>query len=299
MTILDSSEPNVVRAPIGTSRLSLGWLRSRGFGPLFWLTVGWLTVVVVAATLAEWLPLPDPNAIDVAGRLAPPLSPGHVLGTDGTGRDVLARIVFGMRTSLIVATTAVVIGLAIGGLIGTVIGYVRGRVDTIVVAGLDVILAFPALILLLALVAFAGRNLATIIVGIGLLYIPGFARVARANTMALSEREYVLAATALGATAWRVLFAELLPGVGRSLMAFALLLFGSTIIIEGSLAFLGLSVPPPAPTLGGMIADGRRFLGEAPWLTLIPSTVLALTVISFNYVGDAIRRRTDVRRASR
>lgn len=262
-----------------------------GFGVSFWLAVAWLAAVFVAGAFSGLLPTADPNAIDIPAKLADPLSEGHVLGTDGLGRDIFARLVDGARVSLSVSLTAVAVGMVVGGLLGTIAGYVRGAFDGLFVAGINIMLAFPGIVLLLALVSVLEQSLMNISLVIGVLAIPIYARVARANSLAVSERDFVLAAQAIGASRTRILLREIVPVVVMPLMAFALTALGVVIVAEGTLAFLGLSVEPPAATWGSMIAEGRRHDQTHLHVVLIPSLVMFLTVLSFNFVGEALRAR--------
>lgn len=263
-------------------------------GIAFWLAVGWLVVVAVCAAAADWLPVADPVAPDVSARLDGP-TVDHPLGADGLGRDQLARLVHAAQVSLVVSMSAVGIGLAVGGTLGTAVGYLRGRIETAVMAAIDVILAFPGLVLLLAVLAFVGRSLTVISLVIGFLSIPIYTRVARANTLSIAQREFVHAAHTLGARRSRILFREIVPNVVPSVAAFALVAMGIVIVLEGSLALLGLSVEPPDPTWGGMIAASKPHLSEAPHAALVPSAAMFLTVLSLNFVGDTLRRSLDVR----
>lgn len=272
--------------------------RRKGRGMLFYACLAWLTLVVLSAITASWLPLPDPNAIDIGSKEAPPFTAGHLLGTDGLGRDILSRLAFGARVSLIISLSAVGVGIVVGGTLGMVVGYFRGRLETCVMAVNDIILAFPGLVLLLALVAFVGQSLTAITIVIGFLSIPVYTRVARAATLAVSQREYVLAAGLMGAKTTRILFREIMPNVILPVAAFGLIALGVVIVLEGSLAFLGLSVEAPAATWGSMIAEGKRHLDDGIHIALVPSIVMFLTVLSLNLVGDVLRSRFDVREAN-
>jgi peptide/nickel transport system permease protein len=263
----------------------------------FYLAAGWLCLVVICAVFANVLPVKDPNFQDILKRLEPP-GPGGLLGADELGRDILARLVYGARVSLIVSLTAVVIGSLVGGTLGLTAGFFRGWYERIVMSLVDVLLAFPALILLLALVAFVGQSLSTIALVIGFLSIPAYTRVARATTLSVAQREYVLAARAMGATNKRILLRELLPNVALPVAAFGLVAIGLVIVAEGSLAFLGLSVKFPTATWGSMIAAGKAHVRTAPHLALFPSLAMFFTVLSLNYVGDQLRSRFDVRESS-
>jgi peptide/nickel transport system permease protein len=272
--------------------------RKRGRGVLYYICLGWLGLVVFAAITANVVPLPDPDAIDILDKAAPPFTAGHLLGTDGLGRDILSRLAHGAQVSLVISVAAVVVGIVIGGTLGMVVGYFRGRIETMVMAVIDVVLAFPGLVLLLALVAFVGQSLFAITVVIGFLSIPVYTRVARAATLAVSQREYVLAAGLMGGKTKRILFREIMPNVILPVAAYGLIALGVIIVLEGSLAFLGLSVEAPAATWGSMIAEGKRHLDDAVHIALIPSIVMFLTVLSLNLVGDALRGRFDVREAN-
>lgn len=265
----------------------------------FGLAVAWVVLVAVCAVLADVLPVRSPVATDIPHRLSAPGENGFLLGSDSLGRDILARVVFGARVSLIVAVSAVVIGSIVGGAIGLTTGFFRGWYERVVMSAVDVLLAFPALILLLALVAYLNdQSLRTIAAVFGFLAIPTYARVARATTLTVAEREYVLAARALGATRWRILVRELLPNVALPIAAFGLVAVGVVIVAEGGLAFLGLSVELPNSTWGLMIAEGKNHVREAPWVAFVPSLAMLFTVLSLNYVGDTLRSRFDVRESA-
>ena len=271
--------------------------RSRRIGLLFWCALVWIGVVAVAAILAGWLPVPSPTDMDIFARRKGP-SALHWFGTDGLGRDVLARLIFGARISLTVGLAAPVIGLVAGGALGLLAGYFRGRFETLVTGAADVVLAFPPLILALAVTAFMGQSVLNLTLVLGFLGIPAFTRVARAATLTFGAREVVTAARALGAGHARILLKELLPNVALPLGAFFLLAVAVTIVAEGALSFLGLGVPPPAPSWGVMIGEGRESLEVAPALAFVPAVAMFLTVLSFNLVGDTLRALTDPRQGA-
>jgi peptide/nickel transport system permease protein len=267
------------------------------FGLLFWLAVTWIAAIVAAAALADLLPLPSPTDMDMLERRMPP-SAAHWLGTDRLGRDMLSRLVYGARISLTVGVLAPAIGLLAGGALGILAGYFRGRLESVVVGGVDVLLAFPPLVFALAVTAYLGQTVANLTYIIGFLSIPAFTRVARAATLSLAQREFILAARAMGATELRILTRELLPNVVLPLLAFFLLAVAVTIVVEGALSFLGLGVPPPAPSWGSMIGEGRESLEMAPRIAFLPAMFMFLTVLSFNVVGDTLRVLTDPRQAA-
>jgi peptide/nickel transport system permease protein len=271
--------------------------RRRRLGPLFWSALVWMMLVFAAALLADLLPLPSPTDMDMLERRAG-ISALHWLGTDGLGRDELARLIYGARISLIVGLCAPVIGLTFGGALGLLAGYFRGRFETWVVGSMDVLLAFPPLILALAITAYLGQSIFNLTCILGVLGIPAFMRVARAATLTLARREFVVAAQALGASHARILLRELLPNVMLPLAAFFLLGVAVTIVAEGALSFLGLGVPPPISSWGSMIGEGRESLEVAPQLAFLPAIAMFLTVLSFNLVGDTLRALTDPRQGA-
>jgi peptide/nickel transport system permease protein len=271
--------------------------RARRLGPLFWAAVTWTIFILVAAAFARVLPIPSPTDMDMLERRMP-MSWLHWLGTDGLGRDELARLIYGAQISLTVGLCAPVIGVTIGGALGMLAGYFRGRFESLVVGSMDVLLAFPPLILALAVTAYLGQSLFNLTCILGVLGIPAFMRVARAATLTLARREFVIAAEALGATHARILLRELLPNVFLPLLAFFLLGVAVTIVVEGALSFLGLGVPPPVSSWGSMIGEGRESLEVAPRLAFIPAITMFLTVLSFNLVGDTLRALTDPRQGA-
>jgi peptide/nickel transport system permease protein len=268
------------------------------FGVLFYISVGWVAVVVFCALFADLLPLDDPTAINVVDSKSNPGTNGYILGADGLGRDILSRLVHGARVSVTISVAAVLTGTIVGGILGLAAGYLRGKFEGFIMFLVNVLLAFPGLILLLTLVAFVGQNLTAVTAAVAFLSIPTYTRVSRATTLAVSQREYVLAAKAMGAKSNRILFREIAPNVMLPVAAFGLIALGTVIVLEGSLAFLGLSVQPPTPTWGMMINEGRRELTNGYYhLTVTPALVLFFTVFSLNYVGDSLRNRFDVREA--
>jgi peptide/nickel transport system permease protein len=251
----------------------------------------WLVVIVLAAVLADLLPLPAPDAIGDQFSLAPFHSWEHVLGTDQLGREQLSRAIYGARVSLSVAIGATLLGLVVGTFGGMLAGYYRRAADTTFEIVTNVLLAFPPLIFLIALVAALRPSITTLAAGLALVAVPTFARIARANTIAFANREFVTAARAMGATDARILGREVLPNVMLPVMSFALVVAAALVVAEGSLSFLGLGVPPPAPSWGGMIASGREELYDHAHLVLVPGLFFFLTVFSLNRVGDWARGR--------
>jgi peptide/nickel transport system permease protein len=256
------------------------------------LSALFIVITVAVALVAPALPVKSPTAQSVIRRLKAP-SVEHALGTDRLGRDVLSRVVWGARVSLAVGAAVVAISALAGTAVGLTSGYFRGPASDLLVRGIDVLQAFPALILALAIVTALGPGLATVIAGISLGYVPQFARVTRAAALAVREREYVEAARAAGAGPFRVLLRHVLPNGVDPVIVLCTLLVPAAILTESMLSFLGLGITEPTPTWGNMIDNGRLVLREAPWLTVFPSIALILTVIAFNLVGDAIRDALD------
>ncbi len=262
------------------------------YGLFFWVPVAWLAFIVFCAVFADILPLQPNDEMDFTAISSPPWeAEGHVLGTDLQGRDVLSRILYGTRVSLTVGLVATAIGMTFGLMIGLLAGYYRGWIETAITLGLDTLLALPALVILLLASVVFGGSLTVVSVSLGFLLIPAFARVSRANTLNFAQREFVVAAKAMGARDGRIILLEILPNVVLPVAAYALVVVAFAIVVEGTLSFLGLSVPSPMPSWGGMIAEGRESLGETPHISFIPATVMFLTVLSFNLVGDTIRSK--------
>jgi peptide/nickel transport system permease protein len=262
------------------------------------LALAWMALLFGAAVLAPWLPLPDPaNDADYAQLSALPTM-AHWLGTDDVGRDLLSRIIWGSRISLTVGLGAMSIGLLVGGTLGLSAGYFRGHYEQAVLWLLDVILSFPPLVAALTISAVLGPSLVNVTLAIAFISIPAFARVTRAATLGFANREFVLAAHSLGASHRDVLLRELLPNVLLAVITYGLTSVAVAIATEGGLAFLGLSVPPPAASWGALIAQGRSVLADAPHVALIPALVMFVTVLTLNVIGDASRKRFDTRGAA-
>jgi len=273
-----------------------------------WVAGGWMTLVILGGALAPILPIKDPNAQVTA---TPELAPGQgglLLGADANGRDLLARMIWGARVSLTIAFTAVILALIIGGLLGLLAGYYRNWVGNVLAGLFDILLAIPALVLALALVAvlkgdptqqnggLSGQVI--LIIAICLVSIPALARITRANTMSWSKREFVTAARAQGASHRRIIIREILPNVLPAMLYITLLGIAIAIVAEGGLALLGAGVDPPTATWGNMINDGRVSMEEAPFIMFIPIAGMFFTVLALNYLGDVVRTRFDVRESA-
>jgi peptide/nickel transport system permease protein len=268
-------------------RRSVGGMLSVGASLL------WIAAVVFGAIFADLLPLADPAKVKPVDRLQGP-SWEHLFGTDNLGRDLFSRAVYGARVSLVVGVVSVIIGLAVGGALGVAAGYLRGRFDTFISWLMDVLLSFPSLVLLMAIVAFTGGGLRNICLALGFLAIPIYARLARAHAMSVSSEEFVVAARAGGSTRMRVLRREIVPNILPALSAYGLVAMSLAIVVEGSLSFLGLSVSTPTPSWGGLIASGQSFIRQSWTWVVFPAAVLCLTVLSLNVVGERLRRRFEV-----
>lgn len=274
------------------------YLKRHRMSPLMWLPIIWLGLVAALAIFAPFLGLFAPDEIDWMNIKTAP-DDTHLLGTDHLGRDMLSRVLYGARVSLTVGFAAPAIGVGLGMILGMAAGYYRGWIDEIVGIAIDTWLAIPGLVILLLFAVVFGGSLFMVCLSLGLLFIPTAARITRAATMKFAGREFVLAARAMGASDFRILTREILPNVIWPLIAFILIDIPIAIVIEGALSFLGLSVKAPTPSWGGIIAEGREYLETSPHISLIPTTVMFLTVLSFNLVGDAIRRRlADVRESA-
>lgn len=268
---------------------------SDGLGPSFWLAAAWLALVALAAGCAGILPLAPPDQIDWGHLAAKPGVGGHLLGSDGTGRDIASRLVFGARVTLTIGVAAPCIGLLVGAAMGVIAGFYRGLADWVLSATVDVMLAFPRLIFLFMIVAVFGGALLNLTLAMGLVCIPFFARMARAHTIKLVERDFIRAARATGASGHAIMLREILPNLQVPMVVFLLQAMGLVMTAEIALGFLGLSVPPPAPTWGGMIGEGRELLDQAPHVSMIPSAAMFFTILSINLIGDRLLRRSDTR----
>jgi peptide/nickel transport system permease protein len=268
-------------------------------GALFWACAGFIVLVAVLATIANLLPLPNPNLGNYNSVQNGGPSWSHLLGTDDLYRDILSRLIYGARVSLVVGFGGALIGLLLGGIPAMISAYRRGRVDTVLNTGSYIFLAFPAIVAVIAIVSFWGHNLWKITLIIGLFAAPLIYRVVRASTLSYATRDFVLAAKALGASDTRILTRELLPNIMPTIVSFGLIAVATIIVLEGTLAFLGLSVEPPTPSWGNMLYEGSTLLTGAkgqtnPWLVIFPATAMFLLLISLNVVADKLRAYFDV-----
>ncbi|GAA1967991.1 ABC transporter permease [Agromyces allii] len=266
----------------------------RQWSVLVWFSYFWIGLVVFLAIFASVLPIAPIDAVVGPPRQPPQLgSLDTLLGTDGTGRSLLSRLIYGGQVSLVVGTVSAAGGVLVGTILGLLAGYFRGRVDWIVTLAADVLLSFPALVLLLAITSIFSPSVPTLLIGLALTSTPTFIRLARANTMAWSSREFVRAARNMGASDTRIVLREILPNVVPTIAAYLPLVVAALIVAEGSLSFLGLGVPPPTPSWGGMINAGAAEMRTSPYLVFVPATVLFLTVFALNQAGEHLRLRFD------
>jgi len=261
-------------------------------------------IFYLAALLAPFLAPFDPayqpafQGGDLALKLTPP-STSHVLGTDHLSRDILSRIIFGARISLSIGFVAVAISISLGTLLGAVAGYQGGWVDVVVMRLVDMVMAFPRVVLLIVLVALFQPSIFLIVMALALTQWPSTTRIVRGEVLSLREREFAEAARALGFSTPRIIFRHILPNAMAPIIVAATLGIGNTIVLEAGLSFLGLGVQPPTPSWGIMVADGRGYLLEAWWVATLPGLAIVLVVLAFNLVGDGLRDALDPRQAER
>lgn len=256
--------------------------------------LGVVVVIGLAAIFATVLAPYSPLTIHPGMRGAGP-APAHPLGYDQIGRDILSRLIYGSRVAIVVAVLATGIAVTIGVTIGTTAGYLGGRADAVLSRITDALMAFPILVLLIALVAVVGPSLTNVILVIGATVWASYARVVRAEVLSLREQDFVMAARAVGATDRRIIWRHLVPNVVGPVIVLATLSVGNIIILEAALSFLGLGVRPPTPDWGGMLADGRAFITIYPQIVIAPGLMIAITVLAFNLLGDGLRDALDPR----
>ena len=263
-----------------------------------WLAIIGVILValfVVFALFAPWIAPQDPARIDLASRLAPP-SVAHPCGTDELGRDILSRLIYGARISMLVGSSVVAGALFLGLVIGSIAGYYGGKVDRFVnVILMNAFLSFPGILIAISFVAFRGPGIFNLILALCLGGWVGYARVVRAQVLAAREREYVEAARALGASDWRIITRHILPNIIQPVIVQAAIGMAGAVLAEATMSFLGLGVPPPTASWGSMLNDGRAHLFDAPHLVLFPAGAVMLAVLSFNFIGDALRDYLDPR----
>jgi len=318
--VVAGTQPLVLELPPTETDAKVEKSASKRLGLFGWVAIVWLALVTLSALLAPVLPVPAPDQHFI-GHETEAISFAHPMGTDGTGQDMMARVIWGARASLLISVSSVVLGLILGGLLGLIAGYYRGKLDTFLTNLFNVFLAVPQLVLALALVAVFASDPAKVssqfhwivdwpvsqrefwlIISIGIVSIPIIGRIARASTLTWAQREFVLAARSMGAKNRRIMIRDVLPNVLPAMFSIALLGVAVVIVLEGGLSILGVGVPPSTPSWGNLIATGRneltKIVGAAPQVILAPSVAIFLTVLALNYLGDVIRARFDVRESA-
>jgi ABC-type dipeptide/oligopeptide/nickel transport system permease subunit len=261
---------------------------------LFALSVGFVALVVISAVAAPLIAPFDPVAQDLDARFVGPGEQGHPLGTDDFGRDVASRLIYGSRSTLLVGFTAVGLAVALGLLIGLAAGLSQGPLDGALMLLMDAVLSFPTVLLAITVVSVFGYGIVQVMMAVGVIFTPVFARLVRAETLAVKREEYVEASRALGSPARRTVLMHILPNVLPKIIVQASITFALAVVIEASLSFLGLGTQPPEPSWGLMLKDARNYLLRAPWLALYPGIAVALTVLSLNIIADALAERFSV-----
>jgi len=265
-------------------------IRRRAANRLFFFALAFLAVLGAAGLAAPWVAPHNPTEQHLDRRLNPP-SRLHPLGTDNLGRDLLSRILFGSRSALLVGTVSVAIAAALGSLVGLAASLSARAVDNLLMLLMDGLLSFPTVLLAITVVSFLGYGLVQVMIAVGVIYSPTFARLVRAETLALKNEGYMEASHALGSPLPKVVIRHILPNLLGKVVVQCSITFALTVVIEASLSYLGLGAQPPTPSWGLMLKDARDYLVQAPWMALYPGIALALTVLCFNILGDALSER--------
>ncbi len=253
-----------------------------------------LLLLVAMAVLAPWMATHNPLKLNIKERLQPPSS-SHFFGTDGYGRDLFSRVVYGAAIALRVGFLSIIVAMTAGILLGLISGYYRGWIDTVVMRIMDAILSFPIILLAIGIMAVLGAGFANLMIALGVVYTPRFARLVRSSVLSIREKEYIEAARVTGCSDIHILFVHILPNCWAPVIIQATISFGYAILWEAALSFLGLGAPPPSPSWGSLLADGKEVLSRAPWLTYFPGVAIALAVLSLNLFGDGLRDVLDPR----
>jgi peptide/nickel transport system permease protein len=289
-----SSAPSDRNAPLVVQRNEQLEVMRRLLRHPLGLTGGTIVLIFLVLALAAPLIAPFSPTEQPSRRLLAP-SGTHILGTDEFGRDILSRIIFGSRISLQVGGISVVIALFIGGILGLVAGYFRGEVDGLIMRVVDIMFAFPGVILIIALAGILGASITTAMFAIGVVYAPLFARVVRGPTLTVMQQQYIEGARVVGASSTRIILRYVLPNIAAPIIVQATLLFSTAVLAEATLSFLGLGTQPPDPSWGTMLGSGRRYMEQAPWVAIWPGVAITLMVLGLNLLGDALRDALDPR----
>jgi len=290
-----SNAPALIAADQPIRGARLGGLSLARHYPRVTAAAAFVGFLFLVALLAPIVAPHDPLSVNPDSAYLPPLSPGHLLGTDELGRDLFSRVLWGARVSLPVAFVAVAVGLVAGGIVGLVSGYAGGATDLLLMRFIDALLAFPGLILAIALVAALGPGLRNAMIAIGIVAVPLYARLVRAQVLQLKQMEFITATRSLGAGPLRLVLRHLLPNLLNPVIVQVSLSAGFAILAEATLSFLGLGAQVPTPDWGQMINSGRTFLNNDAWLAIVPGAAISVTVFSFNWLGDSLRDALDPR----
>ena len=278
---------------MSTAAISLP--RAARRNPLAVVGAVFVVLFVMLAFFAPWIAPQDPAYIDLPARLSPP-SAAHWCGTDELGRDILSRLIYGSRISMLVGSCVVAVSLGLGLIVGSIAGYYGGRLDRFInVVVMNAFLSFPGILLAIAFVAFRGPGIFNLVLALSLGGWVGYARLVRGQVLAAREREFVEAARVLGASDLRIIVRHILPNIIQPVIVQAAIGMAGAILAEGTMSFLGLGVPPPTASWGSMLNDGYSYLFDAPHLVLFPAAAVMLAVLSFNFIGDALRDYLDPR----
>lgn len=269
----------------------------RRFPPVAVVAAAVVGVITLLAIVAPWLGLPDPTEQDASVRMSPVGTPGHPLGTDHSGRDMLSRLIFGARVELLTALGATVFAAVIGVTIGLLAGYLAGLVRSLLMRFIDVLLSIPPLILALFAVTLFGAGVVTLVVAIGLTLIPSFARVTYGQVLVVRETEFVEADRLYGRRPLSIMYGAILPNSSAPIIVQFTLNIAAAILLESGLSFIGLGIVPPDPSWGSMVAEGQRYMVDNPSLIVVPSLAIVVVILAFSLFGDGLRRWLDPRSA--
>jgi peptide/nickel transport system permease protein len=253
-----------------------------------------ILVNVLMAVLAPWIATHDPLKVDVVRRSAPP-SQEFWFGTDDFGRDIFSRVIYGSRISLEISVLSVLVATLLGVIIGATAGYYGGWADNLLMRFMDAIMSFPAILLAIGIMAVRGGSIYNVVLALGFVYIPRFARIVRGSVLSLKEKEFVEAALAMGIGDVTIIFRHILPNCLAPLIIQGTISLAYAILAEAALSFLGLGAPPPAPSWGNILSDARNFMLDAPWMTIFPGIAITIAVLGYNLFGDALRDVLDPR----
>ena len=253
-----------------------------------------ILAIILLALLAPWIATHDPLKVDVANREAQP-SAKYFFGTDDFGRDIFSRIIHGTRISLYISCLSVLLATIFGVIIGGISGYYSGVTDNLIMRVMDAIMAFPAILLAIGIMAVRGGSIYNVVLALGFVYIPRFARIVRGSVLSLKEKEFVEAALAMGIGDVTIIFRHILPNCLAPLIIQGTISLAYAILAEAALSFLGLGAPPPAPSWGNILSDARNFMLDAPWMTIFPGIAITIAVLGYNLFGDALRDVLDPR----